>query len=281
LDSPLVGRYRGVDVAVAPPNSQGFALLQTLAMIERLELDPDPIGRDAVALAEIARATGIDRDRHNADPQHLRLPVGSLLDDGHIAAMCDEVRSRTVPDAVVPIVGDTIALATADADGSAVSLIQSLSSGFGSGILEPSTGILLHNRGQGFSLDPDSPNVLAGGKRPAHTLMPVLVSRDERLAAVTGTMGGGAQPQINAATICRIFDLDLSPAEALDAPRFLVGESRVPADVRDRLARAGYRITMLEDRDEGVGHAKAIRVGDDGSLAAAADPRSDGGAAAR
>jgi gamma-glutamyltranspeptidase len=294
LDSPLIGRYRDLDVAIVPPNSQGFVLLQILAMIERLEIDPDPLGPDAVTLAEIARTTGIDRDRHNADPAHLRFPVGGFLDDGHVAALCEEVRSRTAPDVAVPIAGDTVALAAADAEGRAVSLIQSLSSGFGSGILEPSTGMILHDRGQGFSLDPDSPNVLAGGKRPAHTLMPVLVLRDERLAAVTGTMGGGAQPQINAATICRTFDLGMSPAETLDAPRYLVGgmdfpvgerfveaEVRVPEDVRRALANAGHRITLLGDVDEGVGHAHLIRVADDGSLEAAADPRSDGEAATR
>ncbi len=299
LAAPLLGRYRDLDVSVAPPNSQGFVLLEILAAIERLEADPDPLGPDAALLAEVFRVASADRDRHNADPHVARVPISTLLDDGHIAAICDEVRAGPTG-AAIPLrhpgrlSGDTIALVTADGEGRAVSLIQSLYSGFGSGILEPSTGIVAHNRGACFSLDPDSPNVIAGGKRPAHTLMPVLVHREGRLAAVSGTMGGGAQPQINAQSIVRLFDLGLSPAEVLHAPRWIVGgmdpdasprfvelERRVPSHVVAAFEAAGFSLRVLRDLDEGVGHAHLIRAGGDGSLEAATDPRADGSAAAR
>ena len=292
LDSPIAARYRDLHVSVVPPNSQGFALLEMLLAAERLEIDPDPLGADAAVLAEVFAAASEDRDRHNADPRHARVPVGTLLDEGHIAALCDQVRAGRVGIGSRSA-GDTIALATADGDGRAVSLIQSLSSGFGSGILEPSTGVVCHNRGQGFSLDPDSPNVLAGGKRPAHTLMPVLAHRDGRLAAVTGSMGGGGQPQINFQDLVRAFDLGMDPEAAVSAPRWLMGgmdlhpgrsvelEAGVPTWVREAFERSDFALTLLGERDDGVGHAQLIRVADDGTLVAATDPRADGEAAAR
>jgi gamma-glutamyltranspeptidase len=287
LDSPLIGRYRDLHVRVVPPSSQGFVLLEILAAVELLGLEPDPLGPDAAALAEIFRATAADRDRHNADPRFARVPVGELLDEGHLAGLAEQVREHLAPRAS----GDTIALVAADADGWAISLIQSLYDGFGSGIREPETGIICHNRGSAFVLDPEHPNVLAGGKRPAHTLMPVLVHRDGRLAAVSGSMGGGAQPQINAMSILRAFDLGMDVGEALAAPRWLVGgmelhagrtveaEARVPTSVLDRLVRAGYEPTILGPFDEGVGHAHLIRVAADGAFEVATDPRADGAVA--
>jgi oxamate amidohydrolase len=289
LDSPITAGYRDLHVSVVPPNSQGFALLEMLLAVERLEIDPDPLGVDAELLAEVVAAASADRDRHNADPRFARVPVGTLLDEGHIASLCDEVRAGRIQLAHRPP-GDTVALVAADGDGRAVSLIQSLSSGFGSGILEPSTGVLCHNRGSDFSLDPRSPNVLAGGKRPAHTLMPVLVHRDGAVVAATGTMGGGGQPQINFQNLVRAFDLGMDPETALASPRWLMGgmdlypgrsvelEARVPSWVRRVFERSGFALTVLDDLDEGAGHAQLIRVGGDGTLVAATDPRSDGAA---
>jgi gamma-glutamyltranspeptidase/glutathione hydrolase len=293
LDSPITLRYRDLDVSVAPPNSQGFVLLQALAAIERLGIDPDPLGRDAGILAEIFRVTAADRDRHNADPRHARVPVGTLLDDGHIAGLLDLVRERA--STAAPFVrDDTVALVAADDGGLAIALIQSLYSGFGAGILEPTTGVILHDRGAAFVLDPEHPNVLAGGKRPSHTLLPVVVHREGRLAAVTGTMGGGAQPQIDAMSLIRAFDLEMDAQAAVSAPRWLVGgmdirndermliaEASVPDPTRDAFRDAGYRVEDVEHLDEDVGHAHLIRVLKDGAFEAGSDPRADGGASAR
>ena len=293
LDSPITLRYRDLDVSVAPPNSQGFVLLQALAAIERLGIDPDPLGPDAGILAEIFRVTAADRDRHNADPRHARVPVGTLLDDGHIAGLLDLVRDRA--STAAPFVrDDTVALVAADDSGLAIALIQSLYSGFGAGILDPTTGVILHNRGAAFVLDPEHPNVLAGGKRPAHTLLPVLVHRDGRLVAVTGTMGGGAQPQIDALSLIRAFDLGMDAQAAVSAPRWLVGgmdirndermliaEASVPDPTRDSFQEAGYRTEDVGHVDEDVGHAHLIRVLEDGTFEAGSDPRADGGASAR
>jgi gamma-glutamyltranspeptidase/glutathione hydrolase len=220
----------------------------------------------------------------------MRVHPTTLLDDGHIAAVCEEVREGSTA-APHPAGGDTVGLVTADARGSAVSLIQSLSWGFGSGILEPATGILAQNRGSGFVLDPEHPNALAPGKQPAHTLMPVTVHRDGRLAAVSGTMGGPAHPQINGASLVRAFDLGMTPQEAVAAPRWVVGgmdavvglaeaEADVPDATVELLELASFRVTRLRAEDSSVGHAHLIRLNPDGSLEAGTDPRADGAALA-
>ncbi len=295
LVPPLIGRYRDLDVRVCPPNSQGFVLLEALAAIERMGLDPDPLGPGAGMLALAFRAAAQDRDHHLADPESMLLHPGTLLDDGHLAALCDEIRAdaeggpRNEPPGPSGT-GDTVALVTADAEGFGVSLIQSLYHGFGAGILEPATGIVAHDRGTCFTLVAGHPNVMAPGKRPAHTLMPVMVHRDGRLAAVAGTMGGSAQPQINAVTLLRSFDLGLGPAEAVAAPRWLVGgmdpegslpsvvvEADVPGPAESALRAAGFGIGRVAARSEDVGHAHMIRMTPEG-FEAGSDPRSDGAA---
>ena len=289
LDPPLAARYRDLHVSVVPPNSQGFALLEMLLAAERLEIDPDPLGAEAALLAEVfaaasATATGTTRipGPHGSPWGHCSTRVTSRRCATRSARGPVEVARRPH--------GDTIALVSADGDGRAVSLIQSLYDGFGSGILEPATGIVGHNRGSAFSLDPGSPNVLAGGKRPAHTLMPVMVHREGRLAAVAGSMGGGGQPQINFQNLVRLFDLGMDPEATLAAPRWTVWghrgdgfvrvEGTVPEAASSRLAEAGFRIHLLDDVDEAVGHAHMILPRPDGTLEVGSDPRADGGALA-
>ena len=292
LLSPLRGRYRDLDVSVTPPGSQGFVLLEALAALERLEIDPDPIGPDAATLARILTAASADRDRHLADPASMRVHVSSLLDEGHIAALCDIARGRLddhPPSSSLGPDGDTIALVAADADGWGVCLIESLFDAWGAGSLEPATGIIAHDRGVCFTLEPGHPNELAPGKRPAHTLMPVAVHRDGRLAALAGTRGGHGQPQIDLMTLVRAFDLGHDPAEAVAAPRWLVGgmspprgepaieaEGAVPEAIRSALTDAGFGVHTLGDVDRAVGHAMLLRI-DGGMLLAGSDPRADGG----
>jgi gamma-glutamyltranspeptidase/glutathione hydrolase len=295
---PLRGRYRDLDVSVTPPCSQGFVLLEALATLERLAIDPDPVGPDAVTLARILMAASADRDRHLADPEQMRVHVSSLLDEGHIAALGDVVRGRldehtaSGPQSRADLPGDTIALVAADADGWGVSLIQSLYSGFGAGILEPATGIVAHDRGACFTLEPGHPNELAPGRRPAHTLMPVAIHRDGALVGLAGTRGGHGQPQIDLMTLVRSFDLGLDPFESVAAPRWLVGgmspllgdpwiesEGSVPDSVRDAFAADGFRVRTLGDVDRAVGHAMLLRIAE-GEFRAGSDPRADGGARA-
>jgi gamma-glutamyltranspeptidase len=290
--APLTHRYRDLEVLVSPPPSQGFVLLAALAAIERLGIDPDPGGPDAGTIANVLRAASAERDRSLADPAAMTIAVSTLLDDEHIDALLGAT------DVAVPVTreprheGDTIALATADADGWAVSLIESLYGGFGAGILEPSTGIVAHDRGGCFTLEPGHPNELAPGKRPAHTLMPVAVRRDGALVAVTGTRGGHGQPQIDLMSVVRAFDLGMDTGPALAAPRWLVGgmsplvddpwvvaEADVPATAVDDLTAKGYRVDRIGANDRALGHAQLIRIGS-GTLSAGSDPRADGAALA-
>jgi gamma-glutamyltranspeptidase len=291
--APLSGRYRDHDIRVVPPNSQGFALLEMLALVERLGIDPDPLGPDAGTLALVFAAANRDRDHHLADPDAMRVHPATLLDDGHLAGLADRIRDA-VPSPVLPGrrrgSGDTIAMVSADADGWAVSLIQSLWDSFGSAILEPATGIVAHDRGGCFTLEPGHPNEVAPGKRPFHTLMPVLVHRDGRLAAVAGSMGGASQPQINAQNLIRAFDLGMEAGETIAAPRWTVwgepreGYVRAEASVSDattaRFEEAGFRIDPLDVVDEAVGHAHMILARADGTFEVGSDPRADGGALA-
>jgi gamma-glutamyltranspeptidase/glutathione hydrolase len=289
---PLSGRYRDVDVRVVPPNSQGFTLLEILALVERLGIDPDPLGPDANLLALIFAAANRDRDHHLADPDTMRVHPSTLLDDGHLAGLADRIREGSFPEAMPGHhhgSGDTIALVTADAEGWAVSLIQSLWDSFGSGILEPETGIVAHDRGACFTLEAGHPNEIGPRKRPFHTLMPVLVHREGRLAAVAGSMGGESQPQINAENLIRVIDLGMNAGDAVAAPRWTVWgepgegsvetEGRVPDDVRIQLDGAGFRIDALADLDESVGHAHLILTSSEG-FDVGSDPRADGGALA-
>jgi len=291
--SPLNGPFRDVHVAVAPPNSQGYSLLQILAAAERLELDPDPHGPDAGTLARTFLVGLRDVQRHLADPDRMTTHVSTLLDDGHLAALCEEIRGTlTIGAAPRKPSGDTIALVTADADGHAVSLIQSLFHGFGSGILEPTTGIVAHDRGGCFTLAPDLPNSFTPGALPLHTLLPAVLTGRQGLAGVAGTMGGYQQAQIDTHTIVRTFALGQTPGEAVTAPRWIVedlptdgsapkvfAEADVPAVAIASIEAAGFDVHPVGVLDEEVGHAHLIRAGA-GVLEAGSDPRADGGALA-
>ncbi|MDQ1130087.1 gamma-glutamyltransferase [Microbacterium sp. SORGH_AS_0888] len=189
--------------------------------------------------------------------------------------------------------GDTVGIAVSDSSGWSVSLIQSVYHAFGAAVVEPSTGILLHNRGTGFSLDPSSPNVLAPGKRPLHTLMPVMVTDERGLRFVSATMGGQGQPQIHAQTLLHAMS-GASAQEAVSAPRAIVGPQRdgdspsnvyverdLPSLARDALTHTTLHVIETPDADELVGHANLVAVAPDGELDAGSDPRSDGSASVR
>jgi gamma-glutamyltranspeptidase len=317
ITAPLRGRHRGAEILTAPPNSQGLLLLEILAALERLRLG-DPLGAGAGALAQLFRLVSRDRERHLADPRWAEVPVERLLSDAHAAELAGAVagyggpgggtsaaggaasappgRLVVAPSSEAPgglaAAGDTVAVVAMDAEGHAVSLIQSVFHAFGSGLLDSETGLILHNRGALFSLDPAAPNRLEPGKRPAHTLMPVLVRRAGRVVGAHGTMGGKAQPQIHTHLLLNL-DAGRSPAEALAAPRWVVGsllteegvdlvlaERGVPSPALDSIATAGLRIVTLGELDEEVGHGQLVRRGADGELRAATDPRADGEARA-
>jgi gamma-glutamyltranspeptidase len=173
----------------------------------------------------------------------------------------------------------------------ALSLIQSLYQSFGSSVLEPSTGVIFHNRGRGFSLIPGAANEFAPRTRPAHTLCPVLIHRNSRAFAALGTMGGRAQPQILAQVIPGVLDPRVSLQEVLAAPRWVMGvkdidferptvaiEADAPEALTTTLQIEGLEVARISARNERMGHTMLVRRGEDAALQAAADPRSDGAA---
>jgi gamma-glutamyltranspeptidase/glutathione hydrolase len=188
--------------------------------------------------------------------------------------------------------GDTIYLCTADHDGMVVSLIQSLYFTFGSRVMAPGTGFMLHNRGASFNLDPDHPNRLEGGKRPMHTLIPGLATRDGETAFVFGTRGADGQPQTQFQMAVNLIDFGLDAQQAVEAPRWCMGgttgetppdelhmESRFGADVLADLRARGYKVKEMPAVDDMMGTAACIVVNhEDGYFIGGVDPRGDGAA---
>jgi gamma-glutamyltranspeptidase/glutathione hydrolase len=279
-------------VHTSPPNTQGFALLRTLRALRELDLDGLPADVPADLLGRLFVDGNRVRDTLLADPHFASTDV----DGDGFADVLTELRGRG-PRAVHPVAapsiprGDTVGVATADSHGYAVSLIQSVYGSFGAGIIEPRTGILMQNRGRGFSLDSLSPNVIKGGKRPRHTLMPVLVTSGSDVRWVNSTMGGQGQPQIHAQILLQLLN-GRSPQEAVDAPRWVVGarrpgetsdtvyhESDVPGRAIEELSSDGFPLHEVPAHTEFLGHTNVIGVEPGGVFSAGSDPRSDGSAA--
>lgn len=296
IEPALSAQFRDLQVWTSPPNSQGFALLEMLSIIDALPAgNADLFGEDADILAAIFQRAASDRTRLLADPSSCSSLVAQVLNEHYVSEATDEiVRHRPMHEPSTTAktdrpTGDTVAVVTADSDGWAVSLIQSLFHSFGSGVLEPNTGLFLHNRGSFFSLDASSPNVIAPGKKPAHTLMPAMVTRGQDLAWVMGTMGGKAQPQILTQVLLRALSGD-DVSKAVAQPRLIVGGLEVDqpensihlepglGHVEKVFSSWDVPVTVLPESDESAGHANLVSVSADGLFDAASDPRSDGSA---
>ena len=287
--------YRGRTAVAPPPNSQGFAGLQILGMLDHVDvgaLAGDPAGYVDV----VVRATALafeDRDRHLCDPSFGDIPLDRLLDPAYLAeraALLGGAGAPAAAHAVPRAAGDTTFSCAVDADGNAAAVIQSIYQEWGSGVVAGDTGVLLQNRGCFFSLDPAHPNRLAPGKRTAHTLTAAMLIGDDGPELVYGAMGGEGQPQTQAALATRVVDHGCSVAEAVAAPRWLLGrtwgeehrglrlEARFgDAVARDLAARGHENVGLVEDWTDVMGHAQAIQVFAE-RLEAAADPRGDGAA---
>ncbi|HEY5153339.1 MAG TPA: gamma-glutamyltransferase [Acidimicrobiales bacterium] len=295
---PLGRRLWDHDVWTMPPNSQGYLVLAAGLVAEGLDLPADPDDPAwAHLLIESARQAGYDRPEvlhEHADPD-------DLVDPARLAARrraIDPLRAgtRAVPDAD----GGTIFLCAVDGERRGVSLIQSNASGFGSLLFEPNTGINLHNRGLGFSVETGHPAAYGPGRRPPHTLSPTLVTTpDGRLKATVGAMGGDAQPQIVLQLLARLLAADQAPANVVHAPRFVLAnhaggrgfdtwasdgelgvdlEADAPAGWFDGLAQRGHDVRRVPSANHAMGHAHIIAVLDDG-LGGGADRRAGSGGA--
>lgn len=300
---PLSAAHRGYRILVLPPNTQGFAQLQQLGMGEHFDLAA--MGNNSAdylhTLIELKKIAFADRDQWAADPDFSDIPVDALLAGGYLrerAALVDPASARTVVEPGIRPTGvayanhtdrtsrddsgDTVYLTAVDRWGNAVSWIQSLFAGFGSGLYEPGTGVLLQNRGALFTLEQDHPNRVAPGKRPYHTLTPLLaLDADGGLAFTLGTPGGDSQTQSLFAIINNLLVFGMTPQEAIEAPRYRSNEGlsvsiedRVPAAVRAELARRGHELRVVHGWTATFGGAQMIRV-EPGSrtLTVGSDPR--------
>jgi gamma-glutamyltranspeptidase/glutathione hydrolase len=293
LTDPVTAPYRGGVAASVPPPCQGLVALAVLGMLDGT--DVGACARDPAdyvhLLVEATKLAFGDRDRWLADPDHAPVPLARLLDPAYLRDRGRRIamdRAAPAPVAAGIERGDTIACVTADAAGNCVSLIQSLYHEWGSGVVAGDTGVVLQNRGAGFTLDAGHPNVLAPGKRPFHTLTPFMYLRDGKPALVAGTMGGEGQPQTLVAVTTRVLDVALDAQAAVEAPRWVYGrtwgaptralaiESRFGEPVTAELARRGHDVRVLDSWSDTAGHAQAVELRRDGLLVGGGDPRADG-----
>jgi len=313
--APISTNYRGYDVYEFPPNTQGIAALEMLNIIEGYDLKS--LGHQTAPylhlLLEAKKLAFADRDSYVSDPDFVDVPVDQLLSKSY----AEHQRQRIELNKAIPYFagglereGDTMYLCTADAEGNVVSLIQSLSFGFGSGIIGGDTGVLLHNRGSYFFLDPRHVNYLQPGKRTMHTLTPAMVLRNGVPYMALGSMGGDGQPQIHVQLLSAMIDFGMNPQQAIAAPRWrsirysvdmagkrkemtgqrgldegtrgntiemVLLEERFLSGIPLELDLLGHRIIVGQPWEDAMGHAQAILINPTTRVfEGAADPRCDG-----
>jgi gamma-glutamyltranspeptidase/glutathione hydrolase len=228
--SPIGTNYHGYDVFEFPPSTQGFAVLEMLNILETcaptLGINLAALGPKSAlywhVLIEAKKLAYADLYAYNADPLFSQVPVEKLISKDYAAEQCRRIdlHKASVPEAKGDPVGGTVYLATADRWGNMVSFIYSIYATFGSGIMVPGYGFVLNNRGALFSLDPRSPNLIAPGKRPFHTLLPGFVMKDGRPLTAFGLMGASQQAQGHVQVLINMIDLGANLQAASDAARF-------------------------------------------------------------
>jgi gamma-glutamyltranspeptidase/glutathione hydrolase len=299
---PIAADYRGYRVLQAPPNSTGFVLLEELKILEHFDLAAmGLLSADAVhVMVEAKKLAFDDRERWAADPRTVSAPLGKLLSAGHTARLASGIdMRRAAPVGMAAAAdGDTTYFCTADGDGNAVSGVQSINSGFGSGVIAGDTGILLNNRMAYWHLEHGHPNRLWPGRRVRHTMNPPMVLKDGALWCVFGTPGADNQVQINMQVLTAMIDFGLDPQQAAELPRWtsnlpgqyanwphdgedaLTIERRFPDAVRAELARRGHPVKTVGDLEGPCSVEIIRRDGATGMLLAGSDPRRDGWALA-
>ncbi len=289
---PLHTRIGGADLYNAAPPTQGFASLLILALYDRLK-SKDGAFAHVHGLVEATKRAFILRDRHIGDPAHMDFDPQALLSDSAalyaVAAGIDPARAMPWPHE--PALGDTVWFGVIDAEGRAVSAIQSTYFEFGSGLVLPQTGIIWQNRGASFKLSEQGWNALKPGRKPFHTLNPALATFDDGRVMAYGTMGGEGQPQTQGALFTR-YATGMGLQAAITAPRWLLGrtwgedsvtlklEDRFDAALYEDLRAAGHAVEIVAPFTAMMGHAGALVRHGDGRIEGATDPRSDGSVAA-
>jgi gamma-glutamyltranspeptidase/glutathione hydrolase len=289
---PLSIDYRGWRVYELPPNSQGLAALEMLNLMETVPASPfGPLGADELHLRiEAMKLAYADVRRYDADPRSYHGPVARLLSKEYArqrAALIDPKRANPSVPPGQPVSGDTTYLTIVDRQGNIASWIQSVYAEFGSGVTVKDMGFVLQNRGGGFTLEASHPNVLAGGKRPFHTIIPAFMERGD-LHIGFGIMGGPNQPLAHAQFVSNLVDYGMNIQAALEAPRFtkqtasgndVALEGRVPITTVQQLSEHGHQIILRRNYTQEMGRGQAIlHDSKTGTNYGASDPRADGAA---
>ncbi len=299
-DDPIQINYRGYDVYEMPPNSSGHILLQELNVVELFDLQA--LGCNTAesihVMVEAKKLAFADREKYMADPNWIDVPIEGLLSKSYAAEQAERIdleKAAVDVSAGLPESHeDTTCFCAADSAGNLVCILQSIQSGFGSGLVAGDTGILLNNRMTYWHLEEDHPNSLIPGKRVRHTMNPVIVTKDGKPVLTCGTPGADTQVQTNLQLVTHMLDFGMTPQEAVSAPRWrslqnpmestiphtcsnhLQLETRFPSDVREQLAERGHEIQPVGDWG-GPGSAQAIKVHpESGALIGGSDPRTDG-----
>ncbi|MTI18368.1 gamma-glutamyltransferase [Rhodobacteraceae bacterium RKSG542] len=286
--TPITADYNGITVAELPPNGQGVIALIMLELMKRFDVaSMDPLGPQRFHLEmEIAKLAYSGRDRFLAEADAMPMSAQELLSPAYIDALAAKIRM----DAVLPRQSaevlmphsDTVYLTVVDEDGMAVSLINSIYHGFGSGITTPQSGVLLQNRGACFSLEEGHPNELQSGKRPMHTIIPAMALKDGKPWMSFGVMGGGYQPCGHAHVLSNMLDFGMDVQAAIDCPRMFINEETlaleaetgVPLKTVDALRDLGHPVSRV---GAPFGGGQAIQFNQEGSgLIGGSDPRKDG-----
>jgi gamma-glutamyltranspeptidase / glutathione hydrolase len=283
---PITANYRGFDIYEIPAATQGFVALEMLKILEGFDLKSmGPQSAETLHLMiEAKKLAFADRDRHLADRDFMKMKVSDLFSTERVEKLRAQIRSdrAAVEYQSVPAGTDTEYVATADSEGNVVSFIQSNFMGFGSGVVEPETAIILQNRGHLFSLDENHPNCIGPHKRCVHTLMPGTIFRDSKPYAALGLKGGHVQPQVQVQIISNLIDFGMTPQEAIAAPRFnhiegaKVGlEPDFGQTMRDQLTRRGHQAVGGNPESFGGAHAIVIDP-ESGVFVGGSDPRKGG-----
>ena len=296
---PIRADYRGHAILELPPNGQGIVALMALGILEGFDLASLFSKNEAEAnhlILEAIKLCFADATRYVADPRFAETPLQRLLSADYLAARRGLIRPDRALDnpSAGRIYGDTTYLTAVDRDRNAVSLITSISDVFGSGIIVPGTGIILHNRGADFEMDASHPNHAAPGKRVRHTIIPsMMLAPDGSLEMSFGCMGANMQPQGQVQILVNILDRGMNLQEAIDAPRVRALDGRrisvephADPNFAPALAALGHEVVTGEEvpADWMVPHdfmrsfegsAQAIAI-DGELLCGASDPRLDG-----
>src|SRR5271154_3560584 len=289
---PISTTYRGWTVYELPPNGQGMAALEMLNIMETIPPSADgPLSATELhKKIEAMKLAYADLGRYNGDPRFAKIPVKGILSKEYAverAKLIDPTKANCEVAAGTPPMSDTTYLSVVDREGNIVSLIQSNYEAFGSGVAVRGMGFVLQDRGGLFSIDPASPNALAPRKRPFHTIIPAFMEHGDQHIGF-GIMGGANQPLAHAQFVSNVVDYGMNIQAALENARFTVSpkrgcniviESRVPAEVRQKLSAMGHQLDVRREYSTAMGRGQAV-VHDSKAAVnyGASDARADGSA---